>query len=340
MLNSKENKPLAEDQSLEGGRLPQADLPPKEDSLSEEDSLKLQLATLKARLERGEIDGKTYNQLCMALVPAKQSKSDRLEYLERGRNESRERHTLRWLLLGLALASIPFLWVGVWWKYYFENTLTGAGLPDLGEVPVSTIENDPIQIDLVEPVSETGEYRGIKLTMTYRAYYDITATVLARKNYYQYLNLHEGGFFDTISMSDLCLGWGEMRNILTNPNWRFRNTYIFSPASIYSYKYARSCEPKYVGEDYGLDSQKFVATNFSNNHLIFASKEVRNTVFGMRKGNVVRLVGYLVDVESKRGSLTSSLTREDHSAGGYRPVGCEVFYVMKAEILAKSYKGQ
>ena len=67
---------------------------------------------------------------------------------------------------------------------------------------------------------------------------------------------------------------------------------------------------------------------FSNNHVIPSSTEVRGKIFGLGKGDKVRLSGYLVNVHYGGMQLSSSTTREDFGDGA-----CEVFYVTKVDNL-------
>ena len=65
---------------------------------------------------------------------------------------------------------------------------------------------------------------------------------------------------------------------------------------------------------------------FSNNHIIASTPEVRQKVLGLKVGSSVRLTGYLVRVEYDDIELNSSMTREDSGNGA-----CEVFYVTGVE---------
>ena len=67
----------------------------------------------------------------------------------------------------------------------------------------------------------------------------------------------------------------------------------------------------------------------SNNHLIPATREVRDQILGFRRGETVRLVGYLVSMYSDRPGepvYTSSLRRDDGGNGA-----CEIMFVTKVE---------
>ena len=76
-----------------------------------------------------------------------------------------------------------------------------------------------------------------------------------------------------------------------------------------------------------------VERSASNNHIIPADDRIKRTVLKIRRGDRVKLEGYLVDVKAaddKGNTFTwnSSTTRTDTGDGA-----CELIYVTKAEIV-------
>ena len=70
-----------------------------------------------------------------------------------------------------------------------------------------------------------------------------------------------------------------------------------------------------------------IETSSANMHLIPADVGVARTLGSIRKGQIVKLSGYLVEVKSKDGwGWRSSLSREDRGQGS-----CEVIFVQSVE---------
>ncbi len=140
------------------------------------------------------------------------------------------------------------------------------------------------------------EYR-----LTPRAEFNLRARVLSRENY-------RWGNESDLSPLDLALGWGVMSDqsvldritITQAARWYF--TRYESPAP--------------------LPDQEIIY-NSSNMHMIPANPWVRKKLKEIRKGNVVRLKGKLVDVDADSGFHWRTSMRRDDTGNG----SCEIFYV-------------
>lgn len=215
----------------------------------------------------------------------------------------------------LAVAAIPTITI-LYHKYRFDTTFEALGLPDYSKTRQSSINGGPIQIDVEG--REAGSLNGIKATLKYLAYYDITGVVASVHDYFGF------GFFDTYVPRDVCLAWGDLQNSLSDPDISYR-------------QYDRKCYLSFQNFEvddinkyyYGAFRNKYSDFNMSNNHLIPATKEVRDQILGLRRGETVRLVGYLVSMYSDRPGepvYTSSLRRDDGGNGA-----CEIMFVTKLE---------
>lgn len=160
----------------------------------------------------------------------------------------------------------------------------------------------PRQQDLVDdqPFHKDG-YR-----LTRRAAFDIQARVLSRKNYWW------SGESD-LSPLDLALGWGVMSDqsvldrieITQGSRWYF--TRYESPAPI---------------------SDREIITHSSNMHVIPANDWVHGKLKNIRRGNILQLKGFLVDVDSESGFFWNTSMRRDDTGNG----SCEIFYVEEVYI--------
>lgn len=140
------------------------------------------------------------------------------------------------------------------------------------------------------------EYR-----LTRRAAFDLRARVLSLERY-------RWGSEADLSPVDLALGWGVMSDqsvlnrisISQGSRWYFTRYELPAPIP---------------------DNE--IINNSSNMHIIPANRQVRAKIGEIRKGSVVRLKGFLVDVDSDSGFVwRTSLRRNDTGNGS-----CEIFYV-------------
>lgn len=273
------------------------------------------LAELKAKLERGEIDGKEYNRLVMNYIPAELSSSERIDLAKK----SARRGISIGPLIGL-LALVVFVLGCFWYFSYFRNDLDTKDLPDFRDEVSSSIDSEPVQID-IDNTTRTGTYKFRAMKMTFKAYYDISAVVTS---------VHDYTGFDSYSAMvprDVCLAWGDWKDVANNPDYKF-------------YQGDRACgvehnDPRYYFYDSHTDNP-FEVVNinhtgrynapFSNNHLIPSTLEIRREISSLKKGDKVRIVGYLVNAVYDNLEYNSSTSRTDLGSHS-----CEVIYVTSIE---------
>jgi hypothetical protein len=195
---------------------------------------------------------------------------------------------LKVLFIALTLAA---LWQGVHaWRLRPLHPADGPIAPD-----------DPVQISLANrPDVPHGRW-----TLTPRASYDITARILSREDYR----------FDAMAdlvPEDLALGWGPMSD-----NRVLKDFEIGQSARFYWW---RPIAPLPI-------LRQEVIEHSANTHVIPADPSIRSQLRQLRPGQVVHLVGKLVDAVRDNGAwLHTSLTRSDTGAGA-----CEVMLVEQVE---------
>jgi hypothetical protein len=146
---------------------------------------------------------------------------------------------------------------------------------------------DPILLD---------EYR-----LTRRAEFDIRARVLSREDY-------RWGSESDLSPIDLALGWGAMSDqaVLDRISIRQGSRWYFTryelPAPI---------------------NDQAIINNSSNMHMIPSNQWVLKKLKEVRRGDVVRLKGFLVDIDSDSGFFWRTSLRRDDTGDG----SCEIVYV-------------
>jgi hypothetical protein len=164
----------------------------------------------------------------------------------------------------------------------------------------------PRQIALSEP-EELHAPEGHTILATDR--YEVEAMVLSRRRYR----------FDTeaaLAPVDLLLGWGPVTSPEVIAAVRFSQADRWGN---YRYSNGPPIAPREIDR------------NASNTHIIPApgDSSLRRRVLRLRRGDSVRLYGYLVRIEGPGGwKWNSSRTRDDVGNGA-----CEVFYVTELERL-------
>ena len=189
--------------------------------------------------------------------------------------------------------------------------------------------SDPIQVDLPEFTKMFKIYTHQK---TYfiepKAKYSISGRVLSK-------NRKLGPWVtrddhDLAIPIDIVLGWSDVSNVkLFEKNVECLNQYatrngrsafaILSKGSTWSYDYLWS--------------------HASHNHIIPGSNNVMAILLKIKKYDVVKMTGYLVDVHKDGKTISrTSLSRYDDNETSRGGGACEVFYVQSVQVGDKVYK--
>jgi hypothetical protein len=196
---------------------------------------------------------------------------------------------------------------------FYRHSVTAPKVSSIDTTAI-TPSSEPFQIlyALNKPIEVKSGDKTCKLTVT--AEYKITAEVVGAENY-------TDAFTSSAAPIDLVLAWGD----LAKPEISKHITYSQDDRD-YSYKSDKSCP---------VDSN-YINLHSSNNHIIPADSNVEKAINSIKQNSIVRLEGYLVNVDGdddKSYNTASSLTRTD--AG---KEGAEVFYVQSVKIDNDVYK--
>jgi len=162
--------------------------------------------------------------------------------------------------------------------------------------PGILVAEAPVQVN-IEPTSF--EMDGYQLSR--KARFEIHARVLNTEPYYLRREAD-------LSPIDLALGWGVMsdQSLLDQLD-------ISQSSRWYHWRYEHSLP---------VPDQKIIASS-SNMHMIPAGASVKRSLKKLRKGDIIFLQGYLVDVDHESGwRWRTSMSRTDIGAGA-----CEIVYV-------------
>lgn len=191
-------------------------------------------------------------------------------------------------------------------------------LPKPSEVLEEIIFEEPIQ-NGVTSSDITKQFPDYTYNLHPVADYTLKGVVVSQHNTKSFTDIsHE---FDSINTKDLCLVWGE--NI---SNKSYRKVRFSSGDFTCYWRWNKPIDPP------------FVNSSGSNNHIIPATKEIKNSIDAIGIGDQIELTGKLVsykitDNETGKilGERGTSTTREDTGNGA-----CEVVYVTNAKILRKN----
>lgn len=180
---------------------------------------------------------------------------------------------------------------------YKQGYFSGGSLENLE--PGRHADAQPLQKKVSRNITKNFNNYTLKL----HHQFSITALVLSKKDYFT-------GREAQLSPVDLALGWGPM----SNPN-PLRSISISQSNRFYYFRYP-STPPI---------AHRQIELNSANMHLIPANDDVARALKSVKKGHIVSISGYLVDVKGKDGWYwNSSRTRSDTGNGA-----CELIYVEK-----------
>jgi hypothetical protein len=199
------------------------------------------------------------------------------------------------------MKTIPWRWIIIvlillgGWRHWHDRPLA---LP-----PGSIAPNDPVQTS----VSKSEVFQQGKYELEALANFDIEARVLSKESYYADRE-------SELVPVDLALGWGAMSDSAV-----LEKLSISQGGRFYYYRW----------EDEPPRSPSEIASHSANMHLIPTSSALEKKIKNVRVGQVVHIVGQLVEARSPDGwHWRSSLTRDDTGAGA-----CELVRVESLDIL-------
>ncbi|HEX7319553.1 MAG TPA: hypothetical protein VF399_04255 [bacterium] len=173
------------------------------------------------------------------------------------------------------------------------------------DTPIDIL-SDPRQEIINSPDSIKIKVSDIDFAIALRATYAISGIVLSKKNY-------RSGWSAMLAPCDFALGWGDLVKDETYKqlHWSQSNRW-------YHWRY---------GSGFTRDNN-FVARYSSNNHIVPATENLARAVKSLKRGDVVELGGYLVNINGNKDGTPywwcSSVRRDDTGDNS-----CEVIYVTR-----------
>lgn len=209
-----------------------------------------------------------------------------------------------WILLAIALGIGGYFLL----RYYRPPKGLAAEANEVFDLSQEPLQRDTSNVAL--PVISHGK---TSLFLWAQASYSITGVVVSKKHYVR-------GFMKELSPYDLAIAWGDVDSYL--PHMKFQQMVRFC---LFKAKSGASVDMSYVNK------------HISNNHIIPANDNIHRALRKIKKKDVVKIDGFLVNVEGieNRRSVASwktSLSRTDTGNGA-----CEIIYVNRLRIGDKVY---
>lgn len=139
--------------------------------------------------------------------------------------------------------------------------------------------------------------------------------------------------FDDLFLMDIGIAWGEIAT----------KEYVEQFLSFKSIKTlggARQLETKLKNYSSLPHSVDYISNHISHTHLTPATVNVMGALLKIKKYDVVKIDGYLVDIYTDKGETVAltSLSRDDNTATSRGYGSCEDLYVKQVQIGDKVYR--
>lgn len=208
----------------------------------------------------------------------------------------------RFLIIFLVIVVLFTVFLG--WEYKTR--------PIVNEVITDrvVVENDPIQKNDLKFNNVILDSSKGNVILIPQAQYEISALVVGRKNYHFH-------FEDNFIPTDLALAWGKLADLNYNQDISYSQS-----GRWYFYRY---------GPDTKLP-ESYISGHSANVHIVPATENIKKAVKKIKKGQLIRIEGFLVNIEAENFGRKTSLIRTDSGAGS-----CEIVYVIKIQINDKAY---
>ncbi|MBO6088153.1 hypothetical protein J6P92_07425 [bacterium] len=199
--------------------------------------------------------------------------------------------------------------------------------------------NEPVQKNITETKYIKAKGEKNLYVLKAEAEYSISGLVVATNSNFWFRDIMRNNF-DDVALLDVGLVWGDLardKKLLYN-NVKFKSKKTLGQA--------RQLQPKCkraLCNDFPWEWDYF-NTHDSHNHLIPANRNVMGALLKIKKDDIIKLDGYLVDIYTDKTELVAmtSLSRTDNNAtarGVNRGGGaCEVMYVTQVQIGNKIYR--
>lgn len=233
--------------------------------------------------------------------------------------------------------------IAIFFAFIFRGALIywikfSVAIPNAYTKEIIDVSKDPVQVNYSasEQKQKTFTYHSLinnnEVTIIPQAHYILSGRVIAYNHDFLFISK----FFDSISLYDLGMAWGDMTD----------KTLYKKYIKIYSTKTeltgARRLHWSWNGKmPY---TEQYISSHFSHTHIIPANRNIMAAMLKIRKYNYIKLEGELVDMgyydrkNNKKINYYTSLSRKDSDFSSRGSGACEAMYVTKVQIGNKIYE--
>lgn len=196
---------------------------------------------------------------------------------------------------------------------------------------VIDISKEPVQINLQD--AKYIKYRGEKdlYALKPQAEYSISALVVAKNSNFWFRDIMRSKF-DDVALLDLGLVWGDLASDKKElySHIKFNSKKTLGQARMLYYRWDGTSP---WGKDY-------ITSHIAHTHMIPANPNVMGGLLQIKKNDVVKIDGYLVDIYTDKSELVAytSMSRSDTNASSRGSGACEDMYVTQVQIGNKIYR--
>ena len=195
-------------------------------------------------------------------------------------------------------------------------------------------QNEPVQNNLADSnyIKAYGEKNIFALKP--QAEYSIAGLVVTKNTNFWFRDIMRSTF-DDICLMDIGIVWGELAKDKQKlyKNWKFKSLKTLGESRRLEW-----CSK--VTTDTMPWDLSYVSSHISHTHLIPANPNIMGALLRIKKNDIVKIDGYLVDIYTDKNELVAktSLSRTDTDPTSRGSGACEDMYVKRVQINNKIYR--
>ncbi len=214
----------------------------------------------------------------------------------------------------------------------FKSQYSYAEIKSFSKQNIDTL-TDPLQKNITNPkyIKHKGEKNVYALLP--QAEYSLSGYVVAVNTNFWLRNIMRNNF-DEIALIDIGIVWGELAKSpeLLKKHIKFKSYKTLGSARSLNWRYKKL-------EHETPWNIEYAKSHIAHTHIIPANTNVMSALLKIKKGSIVKLDGYLVDIYTDKSVTTikTSLSRYDTNPTSRGNGACEIMYVTQVQIKDKIY---
>ena len=236
---------------------------------------------------------------------------------------------VEFLLWAITIGFVLFMAVAYLSEAAFRVKYSVAKVSSVAKT-VPTTRDEPVQKEYAKERLMKVRWENKPYVLMAQADYSISGLVVTKNTNFGLRNLSRTTF-DGIAFADVGLTWGDMADKkMLKKYFKFK-----------SYKLAWGARRIHWQYKWGTPlAHDYINSHVSHNHLVPANKNIASALLKIKKGDIVKIDGYLVDLYTGNGEVIfkTSMSRDDNDSTARGGGACENIYVTQVQIGRKIYK--